>query len=183
MSTSNELRDIALQEFASSGYTATSLQRIAELAGVSKSNVLYHYASKEALLEAAIGPAIDRFGEMLEPLRATGLADEARSAFLEQFVDFLLRYRLEVHLFINQGPSLEDVPVIDRANALIVTLAEFFKANANGSEKLRFGIALGGAAYILANPFTPGIFDQDPDELRVELVAVLRDLLDPIRTP
>jgi AcrR family transcriptional regulator len=181
MSTSADLRDIALQEFASAGYTATSLQRIAEVAGVSKSNVLYHYASKEALLEAAIGPAIDRFAQMLEPLQATGLADDAREAFLEQFVDFLLQYRLEVHLFINQGPSLEDVPVIDRANVLIQQLAEFFKANARVGESLRFGIALGGAAYILANPFTPGL-GHEPEELRVELVAILRDLLDPVRT-
>lgn len=183
MSTAADLRAIALHEFASAGYAATSLQRIAELAGVSKSNVLYHFASKEALLEATIGPANDRFTDMLEPLRATGLRDDAREAFLEGFVDFLLDHRLEVHLFINQGPSLVDVPVIDRANALIATLSAFFKANTQGRESLRFGIALGGAAYILANPFTPELIAAfDRDELRVELVAILRDLLDPVRS-
>ena len=50
MTTSDELRTIALTEFANAGYAGTSLQRIADVAGVSKSAVLYHYASKEALL-------------------------------------------------------------------------------------------------------------------------------------
>ena len=49
MSTSAEdLRTIALTEFATAGYAATSLHRIAELAGLSKSSVLYHYESKDA---------------------------------------------------------------------------------------------------------------------------------------
>ena len=50
MSSQEDLRTIALAEFATAGYAGTSLQRIAELAGLSKSSVLYHYASKEALL-------------------------------------------------------------------------------------------------------------------------------------
>ena len=60
MSTHDDLRDIALNEFAVAGYAGTSLQRIAELAGLSKSSVLYHFDSKEALLEAAIGPMVAR---------------------------------------------------------------------------------------------------------------------------
>ncbi len=60
MATSDELRAIALDAFASSGYLGTSLQQIADRAGVSKASVLYHFASKEALLEAALTPAVDR---------------------------------------------------------------------------------------------------------------------------
>ena len=64
--TADELRRVALELFASSGYHATSLQHIAEVAGVSKASVLYHYSSKEVLLEAALSPAIDRLGEILD---------------------------------------------------------------------------------------------------------------------
>src|SRR3954468_22297053 len=101
-SSHDELRAIALSEFARAGYGATSLQRIAELAGLSKSSVLYHFASKEALLEAAIGPAIDRMAEIMTTFESIGLTGVARGEFLESFVDFLLEYRLEVHMFINQ---------------------------------------------------------------------------------
>jgi AcrR family transcriptional regulator len=177
MSTQEELRTIALAEFAAAGYGATSLQRIAELAGVSKSSVLYHFASKENLLEAAIGPAIDRMHAVLEPLAGTGLGD--RRAFLEAFVDFLLQYRLEVNMFINQGPSLVDVPVIERANELVRQLAEFFAVNSDSlEEKMRFGIALGGAAYMLCSAQTFDLAQAEtPDETREALITILTSLL------
>jgi len=181
MSTQEELRAIALSEFASSGYAATSLQRIAELAGLSKSSVLYHYSSKEALLEAAIAPAIDRMEAIIVDFAGRGLAD--RRAFLESFVDLLLQYRLEVNMFINQGPSLVDVPVIDRANAIVVRLAEFFSANTQSlEEKMRFGIALGGAAYMLCTVHTYALVTESTDETRAALIHILSELLAPVRT-
>ena len=182
MSTQEELRTIALAEFAAAGYGATSLQRIAEVAGVSKSSVLYHFSSKENLLEAAISPAIDRMHAVLEPLEGTGLRD--RRAFLEAFVDFLLEYRLEVNMFINQGPSLVDVPVVDRANELVRQLAAFFAANSDSlEERMRFGIALGGAAYMLCSIQTFDLVQVETiDETRAALVAIMSDLLAPATT-
>lgn len=179
MSSQEDLRTIALAEFAAAGYAATSLQRIAEVAGLSKSSVLYHYSSKEHLLEAAIGPAIDRMEELLAALDGSGLGD--REAFLEGFVDFLLKYRLEVNIFINQGPSIVDVPVIDRANALIYRLAEFFAANtASIEEKMRFGIALGGAAYMLCTIQTLDLEVGPTDETRAALISIMGELLAPV---
>lgn len=184
MSSSQEdLRRIALAEFSAAGYAGTSLQRIAELAGLSKSSVLYHYASKEALLEAAISPAIDRMIRVLEPFEKAGLGADRR-LFLEGFVDVLLEHSLEVNLFINQGPSLVDVPVVDRANALVLRLAQFFAVNsASLEEKMRFGIALGGAAYMLCAIKTLDIVEPAPvDETREVLISILSELLEPIRT-
>ncbi len=179
MSTREELRSIALAEFASAGYAATSLQRIAELAGVSKSSVLYHFASKEQLLEAAIGPALDQMAGMLSPLESVGTVPDNRE-FLEVFVDFLLLHRLEVNMFINQGPSLVDVPVIDRANSIVARLATFFRQSTDSLEdNMRFGIALGGAAYMLCTPHAHGL-DFPPDETRAALITIMSELLAPI---
>lgn len=177
MSSHEDLRVIALAEFAAAGYTATSLQRIAEVAGLSKSSVLYHFASKEQLLESAIGPAIDRMDVILSAVEGRELVD--RRAFLEDFVDFLLEFRLEVNMFMNQGPSLVDVPVVEKANTLIRRLAAFFATNSTSlEEKVRFGIAFGGAAYCLGAAQTYGL-DQNEDiaELRGALVSILSDLL------
>lgn len=182
MSSQEDLRIIALAEFASAGYSATSLQRIAELAGLSKSSVLYHYASKEHLLEATIGPAIDRMEAVLKPFERTGSIGDPQ-AFLEDFVDFLLQYRLEVNMFINQGPSLVDVPVIDRANALILRLANFFSANSLSIEdQMRFGIALGGAAYMLCTTHSFDIEVGTQEEIREALLSIMGQLLAPIST-
>jgi TetR/AcrR family transcriptional regulator len=182
MSTSSEdLRAIALTEFAAAGYAGTSLHRIADLAGLSKSSVLYHFSSKETLLEAAVAPAIDRMDQILDALETRTLNAAGRTAFLAEFVDFILQYRLEVHMFINQGPSLVDVPVIDRANDLVLRLARYFAANTGSvEEKMRFGIALGGAAYMLCTEDSLGLDAAPIDETRSALVNILTGLLAPV---
>src|SRR3954453_2549251 len=113
MASNDDLRAIALNEFARAGYGATSLQRIAELAGLSKSSVLYHFDSKEALLEAAVQPAFERMEGIVDWLEAGPFTADVRTRFVTEFTDLLLENRLEVHLFINQGPALEDVPIIE----------------------------------------------------------------------
>lgn len=182
MTSPDELRTIALTEFAHVGYAGTSLQRIAELAGVSKSAVLYHFASKEALLESTIGPALDRMSAILDAFRSQPFTAESRQDFIERFVDLLLEHRLEVHMFINQGRSLEDVPVIGRANLLVADLAEFFATSFVSTEdRMRFGIALGGAAYLLATMESLPLDRTPYDELRSALVSIMGELLAPVR--
>lgn len=182
MSSHEELRAIALTEFARAGYGATSLQRIAELAGLSKSSVLYHYASKEALLDAAIAPALERFESMVAKLEVSDASTSDRENFISDFVDLLLQHTLEVHMFVNQGPSLEDVPVFDRANALAVRVATYFASTTHSAlERMRFGIALGGAAYMMASQqqyqLQPAETD---DETRAALITIVTELLAPV---
>jgi AcrR family transcriptional regulator len=182
VSTSAEdLRAIALTEFATAGYAGTSLHRIAEIAGLSKSSVLYHYESKERLLAAAVGPAIDRMEGILRGMSARPLTEASRRAFIVEFVDFLLEHRLEVHLFVNQAGSLVDVPVVDRANDLVVRLAEYFSATvASTEDRMRFGIALGGAASMLVTQYSLGLPADPADEVRDALIAIMTELLAPV---
>lgn len=180
MSRSDDLRLISLDEFATAGYAATSLQRIADLAGSSKASVLYHYDSKERLLEAVLAPALDGLDALVDTTAQRGLALEHRPAFLESFVDYLLEHRQAVHLVINQGSTLEDVPVIQRALGLMRRLAELFDLAASSPvEKLRYGIALGGAAYCLAASRQLEVEEEDPAVLRSALLAVIGELLLP----
>lgn len=184
MSSATDLKRIALTEFSAAGYAGTSLSAIAEIAGLSKSSVLYHYVSKEALLEAAIGPAIDRLGSILQATAASPLTSTRRDEFIVGFVDFLLEHRLEVNMFINQAPSLSGVPVIDRANELVARLAQYFStAVANTEEQMRFGIALGGAAYMLCAMGSHGLEQPPIDEMRTSLVTIMTELLIPVSAP
>jgi len=184
VSRSDDLRLIALDEFATAGYAATSLQRIADLAGSSKASVLYHYDSKERLLEAVLAPALDDLDALIDTTAARGLELEHRPAFLEAFVDYLLQHRQVVHLVINQGSTLEDVPVMQRALGLMRRLAELFDLAASSPvEKLRYGIALGGAAYCLAAARQLAVEEEDPVVLRAALLAVIGELLLPSGAP
>lgn len=186
MSRHDDLRDIALAEFAAAGYAATSLQRIADLAGTSKASVLYHYSSKEQLLEAAIGPALDALDGLVATAEDAGFSVENREAFILGFVDFLLAHRQQVHLVINQQATIVDTPAIDRAQALMNRLASFFHSyGASTAEKLRLGVAFGGAAYSLAAAEELGIDEPPVEEIRRALIDVMLELLvpDDHRTP
>jgi AcrR family transcriptional regulator len=183
-SASAEILGAALEQFATAGFAGTSLQQIADAAGYSKSSVLYHFTSKEALLEAAIGPAVDRLENVLSGLARLRESSEARELFVEEFIDFLLEYRLEVHTFINQGQSLVGIPGIDRANAVLGGLTSSFAAGLTTvEEKLRFGVALGGAAYELVASMNFGDEEFPHEERRSALITIVSELLAPIQTP
>jgi AcrR family transcriptional regulator len=181
----DELKQVALEQFATVGFAGTSLQHIADHAGYSKSSVLYHYASKEALLEAAIEPAISEFETVLDEFLSS--ADRARRARLvDRVVDMLLEHREAVHVFLIQGPSLSELPIIARANASVRRLAVAIgEERESVTDQVRFGIALGGAAFLLTAGRTFADEDTLPadDELRDALHTVLGELLAPAHRP
>jgi len=181
MATAEELRRVALTRFAAAGYGAASLQQIAEDAGVSKASVLYHFASKEVLLEAALGPAIDELEQLVQELEGVGTGAESRRRFLARFVDFLLAHRLAVYVFVSQSAALVDIPVIERANEQVGRIAAYFERHGGSmEEQMRFGIALAGAAYLLAqaNQFKGEELDQD-ELIRPVLNRVLGEIIAP----
>lgn len=170
----------AAQLFALDGYSATSIGHIAEAAGLSKSAVLYHYSSKESLLEAVLAPTVDGLAAILSgfPQASPG---STKSEFVEPFIDFLLENRLEASIFINQGQSLHGIPVIDRANELIHQLGRSVASGfESADDRIRFGMALGGAAYILAAQENWSDPDETPvhaDEIRAALIDTVTTLL------
>lgn len=178
----DELKLAALEQFASVGFAGTSLQHIADHAGYSKSSVLYHYASKEALLEAAIEPAVAEFEDVLDDYLARRDAGRRRR-LVDRVVDMLLVHREAVHVFLIQGPALADLPIIARASAAVRRLsAVICEERESVEDQVRFGIALGGAAFLLTagRTFADDGVQPSDDELRAALHAVLPELLSPI---
>lgn len=180
MTTASELRDVALREFASVGYLGTSIQAIADRAGVSKASVLYHFSSKEALLDAALSPAMEQLAAILTRTSQLSGAEAERQAFLVEFVDLLLEHRLAAQIFITQSGALVDVPVVARAQELIRQIADA-RPQQSVDDQVRFAVALGGAAYLLAQvgEYLP---DNAPDDaqLRDALIRILGELLAPV---
>jgi AcrR family transcriptional regulator len=176
----DELKQVALEQFATVGFAGSSLQHIADQAGYSKSSVLYHYASKEALLEAAIEPAVADFEAVLDEFLAGG-GSARRRVLVDRIVDLLIAHREAVHVFLIQGPSL-DLPIIARANAAVRRLAAAIAQERESvADQVRFGIALGGAAFLLTAGRSFADEDTMPadDELGEALHTVLADLLAP----
>ena len=62
------LLEIAVGEFNTRGYDATSMEDLSRAAGITKSSFYHHFSGKEALLRAALERAIDGlFGILDEP--------------------------------------------------------------------------------------------------------------------
>lgn len=176
-----ELRQVALQMFAENGYAGTSLQQIADAAGYSKSSVLYHFRSKEALFEAALSPAVSELGQFLDAIVEKITSDDRRDGFVVDFVDLLLVHRLAAHIIINQGQTLSDIPIIDEARGFIERIGESFMSGLpTTKQRIRLGVALAGAAYILvaSSPTLPE--GEDIDEVREALIDVVTELITPL---
>ncbi|UFS58967.1 TetR/AcrR family transcriptional regulator [Subtercola endophyticus] len=179
-----ELRAVALRLFVETSYAGASLQQIADAAGYSKSSVLYHFASKEALLESALTPAVDKLGLVLGS-SVGRIADEAqRAAFVEEFIDFLLEYKLEAHIIINQGQSLAGIPTMDRARDWITRLAGSFDSEMSSvTQRIRIGVGLAGAAYVLATTAGDATVHDSIDEVRAALIDVVSELVSTFSAP
>jgi AcrR family transcriptional regulator len=67
------LLEVAVAEFNTRGYDATSMEDLSRAAGITKSSFYHHFASKEALLRAGCAIALDGlFAVLDEPDAGTG---------------------------------------------------------------------------------------------------------------
>jgi AcrR family transcriptional regulator len=64
--TGERILDVALQQFGTRGYEASSLDAIAAELGVRKQTVLYWYPSKQALLDAVVARSADELHATLD---------------------------------------------------------------------------------------------------------------------
>lgn len=83
----------ALQRFAHFGIGKTTLQDIADDAGLSKANVYYYFADKEAIIESAIESIVDEFKSEIQH-NSTKIERSVTgfSAFLKVRKSFLDKY-------------------------------------------------------------------------------------------
>jgi AcrR family transcriptional regulator len=167
----------ALRQFAAVGFEGASLQRIASDAGLSKSSVLYHFASKEALLDAALRPAVEDLTVLVAHLADRG-GDDPRPEFIAEFVDYLFEHRLAIAVLISHGQGLAGHAVVDEADALVRRLSECLGGSDSADPgTVRFGVALAGAAFMLvaSDRWAPSHVPEE--QLRATLVDVLGQLV------
>lgn len=185
MTTRATILEVALTRFARYGYLGTSIQQIADDAGTSKASVLYHFASKEALLEAAVEPALAAFDEIL----ARVPEGEAQHAFdrgdleglVTAFVDVLLSNAAALTIYVGQRGALVDVPIIERTNELVAHLAQLLVHEAEGEPAvLRLSIGLAGAAFIVGAEGRDDLPRLEPDRMRAVLIETIIALCPPL---
>lgn len=121
---------IAVEEFNRSGYEATSIGKLAERLGVTKSAVYHHITSKEQILVEATSTALDRLEEALEAAEGSGGAiDEVLRRSIRGAVVVLCELPNEVTLLIRlRGNTDVERTIMDRRRGITNRMVEVIAA-------------------------------------------------------
>ncbi|MGI9092819.1 MAG: TetR/AcrR family transcriptional regulator [Mycobacteriales bacterium] len=139
--TRERIRLVALHLFAQRGYEHTSLNTIAERLQITKPALYYHFASKEALLEAAIEPL---FADMESLLASHDLQRPQVRGFVERWADVLLEHRTEVRCLTQDTGAILRTAIGRRAGQLGELLrAALAGADPTLSGRVRTAAAIG----------------------------------------
>jgi TetR/AcrR family transcriptional regulator len=104
--------EAALEVFSAQGFRGTTLDQIAEVAGLSKPNLLYYFSSKEAIHAALLERLLDTW---LAPLRAMDPSGDPRDELLDYVrrkLEMSREYPRESRLFANE--ILQGAPRLGR---------------------------------------------------------------------
>ena len=94
--------DAALEVFSQHGFRGATLDQIAEVAGLSKPNLLYYFPSKEAIHAELLSGLLDTW---LDPLRALDAAGDPVGevlAYVRRKLELSRDYPRESRLFANE---------------------------------------------------------------------------------
>ena len=94
--------DAALEVFSIHGFRGATLDQIAEVAGLSKPNLLYYFASKEAIHQALLTRLLDAWLAPLRALDAGGDPVAEILGYVRRKLDLARDFPRESRLFANE---------------------------------------------------------------------------------
>lgn len=178
--------DTASTLFGEHGYAGTSLARVAERAGITKSAVLHHFDSKEALYVAVLARFVGDLGELIAQARVDeGPFVERLDRLGVLIVDYLGGHpeaaKLVVSELIGQGPFARGRG-IHTVQGTLETVVGFLEAGMDAGEfrrqdatQLAMSIAGMHLIYFAAHQITHGLTGDSP--FSAELVERRREAI------
>ena len=175
-----QLVTVTIDLVAEIGYARSSLQRIANAAGITKAAVLYHFPSKNALIRTAYDHVMtsmtDYVGRRIEAARTPA---DAVDAYVSALIGYLAQHPAHMRMIVE---SLDDhrTGIRDRADrpARWKPLADLISA-AQTSGHLRTGLEPRTTAIILGGAIDGAIAEylNDPTFDLQQATTTLLDLL------
>lgn len=139
-----------LDVFSQFGFRGTTLDQIADAAGLSKPNLLYYFPSKEAIHTALLERLLETWLDPLKSLDADGDPVKEIMAYAQRKLAMSRDYPRESRLFANEilqgAPRIEEIlrtdlkTLVDEKAAVIKTWAEAGKIAAIDPHHLIFSI-------------------------------------------
>lgn len=171
--TRTRILDTALSLFTEHGFVGTSLQQIADSAGLTKAALYYHFSSKDDLLEALVKPAVNDLEHLLDAYADSGTKPAERRRFLEDYLDYLLRQRRLLAFVVRDLATLGHPALATgsprrraRVNAMLAG------GHLDFNEQIRVAMAFQGLSSVIAQ-----YPDADATALRQALLEAAQALL------
>lgn len=176
--TREKILDVARRLFTEHGYEATSLREIADELGFTKAALYYHFQSKEQILTALCEPAGEMVKELLQRLEAAPDAAEWADALDWAMGEMFTQ--LDFFALVERNrPALEALSgtIFNDHQEMHVRVERAVRAKGGGlHQQVRMIAALG--AVTAFDDWAPRLLaETPPEELKAELVAATRDIL------
>ena len=159
----------ALQVFAAHGFHSTSMNDVAEAAGVTKPVLYQHFRSKRQLYVELLDEMGAHLGDVLADAtkRAGGPRQQVERGFAAYF-RFVLEYPDAYRLLFGGGPrrDAEFADAVRRVeDQLAGFVAEHIEADLDDDHRRTLAYAIVGAAEATARRWLADELDEDPDRL------------------
>lgn len=180
MFTKEQIVDAARELFARDGFTATSVRDIADAVGSSKATVLYHFPSKDLLLEATLQDALTGAAGLLHTLTDTThfSGQDRLEEFITRLVDLLIEHRHALHIVITHVHLAPEVSIIARAQELMAQLSTAMTGpGERNRESFRLELALSGATFSLVAGSLFNLTPMPEEQLRPLLLETVLDII------
>ncbi|WP_299813000.1 TetR family transcriptional regulator C-terminal domain-containing protein [uncultured Roseibium sp.] len=94
--------EAALGEFSKKGFSGATVERIAAEAGMSKSNLLYYFSSKESIYNATLAHILEIWLTPLKTLDPLGDPADELAAYIRQKIELSAEFPEASRLFANE---------------------------------------------------------------------------------
>lgn len=117
---SQRILEAALDVFSAQGFRGATLDQIAEGAGLSKPNLLYYFASKEAIYQHLLTGLLNTWLDPLREMNPGGEPVAEVMAYMRRKLELSRDFPRESRLFANEilqgAPHIREVIVVDLAD-------------------------------------------------------------------
>ncbi|MDH6269654.1 TetR/AcrR family transcriptional regulator [Rhizobium sp. SG_E_25_P2] len=107
-----QILEAALDVFSQNGFKGATIDQIAEVAGMSKPNLLYYFRTKEAMHRALIERVLDTWLDPLRAFDAEGNPESEIRSYIRRKLEMARDFPRESRLFANEvlrgAPLIED---------------------------------------------------------------------------
>ena len=107
-----QILEAALDVFSLHGFRGSTIDQIAEVAGMSKPNLLYYFRTKEAMHRALIERVLDTWLDPLRAFDAAGNPEAEIRSYIRRKLEMARDFPRESRLFANEvlrgAPLIED---------------------------------------------------------------------------